>query len=118
MRISDWSSDVCSSDLCVVALLVVFGICFYFAQPFFAYLAQPLADVMLEHGLAEPQRRLIFTALTEVFFTSVMVALFAAAFICFPVFLTPLCRLDRRRDVSGRRVAVRVYLGGRRRIQQ
>src|SRR3546814_11795913 len=41
---------------CVVALLVVFGICFYFAQPIFAYLAQPLADVMLEHGIAEHQQ--------------------------------------------------------------
>src|SRR3546814_683082 len=77
---------------CVVALLVVFGICFYFAQPIFAYLAQPLADVMLEHGIAEHQRRLIFTALTEVFFTYVKVAFFAAAFICFPVFLTQLWR--------------------------
>jgi sec-independent protein translocase protein TatC len=72
----------------VVALLVVFVVCFYFAQPIFAYLAQPLADVMLEHGIAEHQRRLIFTALTEVFFTYVKVAFFAAAFICFPVFLT------------------------------
>jgi sec-independent protein translocase protein TatC len=71
----------------VVALLVVFLICFYFAQPIFQYLAQPLADVMLEHGIAEHQRRLIFTALTEVFFTYVKVAFFAAAFICFPLFL-------------------------------
>src|SRR3546814_13900669 len=52
---------------CVVALLEVFGICFYFAQPIFAYLAQPLADVMLEHGIAEHQRRMNFTVLTEVF---------------------------------------------------
>lgn len=71
----------------VIALLVVFLICFYFAQPIFQYLAQPLADVMLEHGIAEHQRRLIFTALTEVFFTYVKVAFFAAAFICFPLFL-------------------------------
>jgi len=72
----------------VIALLVVFLICFYFAEPIFRYLAQPLADVMLEHGIAEHQRRLIFTALTEVFFTYVKVAFFAAAFICFPIFLT------------------------------
>ena len=32
----------------VIALLVVFLVCFYFAQPIFQYLAQPLADVMLE----------------------------------------------------------------------
>lgn len=71
----------------VVALLVTFIVAFYFAQPIFAYLAQPLADVMLEHGIAEHQRRLIFTALTEVFFTYVKVAFFTAAFICFPLFL-------------------------------
>jgi sec-independent protein translocase protein TatC len=71
----------------VVALLVTFIVAFYFAQPIFAYLAQPLADVMLEHGIAEHQRRLIFTALTEVFFTYVKVAFFTAAFVCFPLFL-------------------------------
>ncbi len=72
----------------VVALLVVFLVCFYFAQPIFQYLAQPLADVMLKHGIEEHFRRMIFTALTEVFFTYVKVSFFAAAFICFPVFLT------------------------------
>jgi sec-independent protein translocase protein TatC len=71
----------------VVALLVVFIVCFYFAQPIFQYLAQPLADVMRDHDIGEQQRRLIFTALTEVFFTYVKVAFFAAAFICFPIFL-------------------------------
>ena len=72
----------------VIALLVVFILCFAVAEHIFNYLAQPLADVMLEHGVAEHQRRLIFTALTEVFFTYVKVAFFAAAFICFPLFLT------------------------------
>ncbi|GAB4367523.1 MAG: twin-arginine translocase subunit TatC [Kiloniellaceae bacterium] len=72
----------------VIALLVVFILSFAVAEHIFNYLAQPLADVMLEHGVAEHQRRLIFTALTEVFFTYVKVAFFAAAFICFPVFLT------------------------------
>jgi sec-independent protein translocase protein TatC len=71
----------------VIALLVVFLVCFYFAQPIFQYLAQPLADVMRDHDIGEQQRRLIFTALTEVFFTYVKVAFFAAAFICFPIFL-------------------------------
>jgi len=72
----------------VVALLVVFLVCFYFAEPIFNYLAQPLAEVMREHDVAEHERRMIFTALTEVFFTYVKVSFFAAAFICFPVFLT------------------------------
>jgi sec-independent protein translocase protein TatC len=72
----------------VVTLLVVFIVCFYFAEPIFQYLAQPLADVMLAHGIEGQRARLIFTALTEVFFTYVKVAFFAAAFICFPIFLT------------------------------
>lgn len=72
----------------VVALLVTFLVCFYFAQPIFQYLAQPLADVMLEHGITGQHQRMIFTALTEVFFTYVKVAFFAAGFICFPIFLT------------------------------
>jgi sec-independent protein translocase protein TatC len=72
----------------VVTLLVVFIVCFYFAEPIFQYLAQPLADVMLEQGITGQRARLIFTALTEVFFTYVKVSFFAAAFICFPIFLT------------------------------
>src|SRR3546814_17789255 len=72
--------------------MVVFAICFSVALPIFTCLAQPLADWRLEHGIAEHQRLLIFTALTDVFFTYVKVAFFAAAFICFPVFLTQLWR--------------------------
>ena len=72
----------------VIALLAVFLVCFFFAEPIFQFLAQPLADVMINHGVAEQYQRMIFTALTEVFFTYVKVAFFAAAFICFPVFLT------------------------------
>jgi len=72
----------------VVALLVVFVVCFYFAEPIFQYLAQPLADVMKKHNITGQEQHMIFTALTEVFFTYVKVAFFAAAFVCFPVFLT------------------------------
>lgn len=72
---------------CVAALLVVFLVCFFFAEPIFQYLSQPLADVMIANNLDERHQRMIFTALTEVFFTYVKVAFFAAAFICFPIFL-------------------------------
>lgn len=71
----------------VVTLLVVFVVCFYFAEPIFQYLSQPLADVMIANDVSERYQRMIFTALTEVFFTYVKVAFFAAAFICFPIFL-------------------------------
>jgi sec-independent protein translocase protein TatC len=72
----------------VAALLLVFLVCFYFAEPIFQYLSQPLADVMIANDVSERYQRMIFTALTEVFFTYVKVAFFAAAFICFPIFLT------------------------------
>ncbi|GAB4367520.1 MAG: hypothetical protein Kow00114_26230 [Kiloniellaceae bacterium] len=74
----------------LLTFLTVFVICFYFARPLFEFLVQPIADVMLADGNAGNSQRMIFTALTEVFFTYVKVALFAAAFICFPVFLSVL----------------------------
>ncbi len=74
----------------VGTLLVAFVLCFFFAQQLFDFLAQPLSDVLLEQKFSEQNRRLIFTNLTEVFFTYVKVAFFAAAFICCPIFLTQL----------------------------
>jgi sec-independent protein translocase protein TatC len=69
----------------VIALFVAFGICFYFAEPLYAFLVRPLAVILAEKGL---DRRMIYTALTEVFFTYVKVAFFFGAFISFPIFAT------------------------------
>lgn len=69
----------------VIALFVAFVVCFYFAEPLYAFLVQPLADILAEKGL---DRRMIYTALTEVFFTYVKVAFFFGAFISFPIFAT------------------------------
>jgi sec-independent protein translocase protein TatC len=66
----------------VVGLLIAFGVCFYFAQNIFNFLAQPLADILLR----ETGRHFIYTDLTEVFFTEVKVALFGAACLTFPIF--------------------------------
>jgi len=75
----------------VVALFVVFVIAFFFARPLFDFLSQPLADALLQNtAMTERERRMIFTDLTEVFFTYVKVAFFTAAFLCCPVFLTQL----------------------------
>ena len=68
---------------CVIALFVAFMVCFYFADHLYAFLVQPLANILAEKGL---DRRMIFTALTEVFFTYVKVAFFFGAFISFPIF--------------------------------
>lgn len=66
----------------VVALLVAFVGCFFVAQDIFDFLAQPLADILLQ----ETGRRFIYTDLTEVFFTQVKVAFFGAMVIAFPIF--------------------------------
>lgn len=64
----------------LLGLVVAFGICFYFAQTIFDFLAQPLADILKDQG-----RRFIYTDLTEVFFTQVKVAFFGALCLSFPV---------------------------------
>ena len=73
----------------VVALLVAFLVCFYFAQDLYNFLVDPLAKLLIERqeDRTTPPR-LIYTALTEVFFSYVKVAFFAAAFITAPIFLS------------------------------
>ncbi len=64
-----------------IGLLVLFFICYYFAEGLYAFLMQPLADILVEEG---GNRRMIFTALHEAFFTYIKVAFFAALFVGFP----------------------------------
>lgn len=59
------------------ALLVAFGICFYFSESIFAFLLQPL--------LRAGQHRVIYTQLFEAFFVQVKVAFFAAMMVSFPI---------------------------------
>lgn len=73
----------------VLALFGAFIVAFFFAQPIYDFLNQPLADILLEMGATQDQsRRMIATELTEVFFTQIKVAFFAAAFISCPIFLS------------------------------
>jgi len=65
----------------LVVFIVLFLVCFYFADVFFNFLVEPLAHVWE----GQPGRRLIYTALHERFFTNIKVAFFAAAFVSFPV---------------------------------
>jgi sec-independent protein translocase protein TatC len=68
-----------------VAFVIAFFACYYFAANIYAFLTHPLTVIFEEMG---GNRRMIYTALTEAFFTYVKVAAFTAAFICFPVFLS------------------------------
>jgi sec-independent protein translocase protein TatC len=71
-----------------VTLFVAFLACFFFAQQLFDFLVQPLASILIERQGVHGARRLIFTDLTEVFFTHLKVAFFFGAFISCPIFLT------------------------------
>lgn len=65
---------------CIGALLISFGICFYFSEHIFGFLVRPLTEAFGEgHG------RLVYTKLYEAFFVQVKVALFAAFFVSFPI---------------------------------
>ncbi len=73
-----------------IALFVAFVVCFFFAQVLFDFLVQPLADILIEREGTRGSRRLIFTDLTEVFFTHIKIAFFFGAFASCPIFLTQL----------------------------
>jgi sec-independent protein translocase protein TatC len=73
----------------VIGLVVVFFICFFFAGDLFNFLAQPLVDIWKEQGEFD-ERRFIFTALHEKFFTDIKVAFFAALFFSFPLIASQL----------------------------
>jgi sec-independent protein translocase protein TatC len=64
-----------------LALLVMFGPCWYFSKNIYNFLAQPLADALGN----ETGRHLIFTDLTEAFFTDLRVAIWAAFCLAFPI---------------------------------
>lgn len=62
---------------CIVALVLAFGISYFFAENIFAFLVQPL--------LSAGQKTVIYTQIFEAFFVKVKVAFFAAMMISFPV---------------------------------
>jgi len=62
---------------CIAAVVVAFGVSYYFAEDIFAFLVQPL--------LHAGQKTVIYTQLFEAFLVKVKVAFFAAMMISFPV---------------------------------
>lgn len=72
----------------VIALLLGFVVCWFFAEPIYRFLVRPLADIY--ESLGYHDRRMIYTGLTEAFFTYVKVAFFAGAFLTFPFVATQL----------------------------
>lgn len=70
---------------CIAGVLALFLVCYYFAPQIYQFLVQPLAKVLAER---HEERRMIFTALHEAFFTYVKVAFWAAMFLAFPIIAT------------------------------
>ncbi|MBL9033249.1 MAG: twin-arginine translocase subunit TatC [Rhodospirillaceae bacterium] len=65
----------------VVAFIIAFIVCFYFAQHMFNFLAAPLAEYFSDAA----GRRFIYTDLTEPFFTNVKLGAFGALCVSFPI---------------------------------
>ncbi len=70
------------------AFALAFAVCYYFSRSIYGFLAAPLANALFEHGGGD--RRMIFTALYEAFFTYLKVAFFGAVFFSFPMWATQL----------------------------
>ncbi|OYV39533.1 MAG: twin arginine-targeting protein translocase TatC [Rhodospirillales bacterium 20-64-7] len=70
-----------------VAFVLAFLLCYHFAPRIYDFLAAPLAHALEARG-QKPE--LIYTALYEAFFTYIKVAIFAAAFLSFPVIASQL----------------------------
>lgn len=65
---------------CVVALVLAFGVCLYFASDIYSFLVLPL-----EAAFPPGQGELVFTELYGAFFVELKVALFAGFCVSFPV---------------------------------
>src|SRR6202165_1439645 len=63
------------------AIMTAFLVCYQFKEAIYRFLARPLADIFA----GEPGRRMIFTGLTEAFFTYIKVSFWAAICLAFPV---------------------------------
>ena len=67
----------------VVFFFISFCFCYYFATDIYKFLVAPLYDIYIEKGIENP--RMIYTALTEAFFTFLKVSFYGALFISFPI---------------------------------
>ncbi len=66
-----------------IFFFAAFGGCYYFSKELYGFLVQPLKDVWILRG--EESHHMIYTDLTEAFWTNARVAAYASAFLCFPV---------------------------------
>src|SRR5258708_18708987 len=65
----------------VGAVIVAFLLCYQFKESIYQFLQHPLAEIFAD----QPGRKMIFTGLTEAFFTYIKVSFWAAICLSFPV---------------------------------
>jgi len=68
------------------AIIIAWAGCYYFSAAIYRFLAHPLAVIYA----GEPGRKMIFTALTEAFFTYLKVSFWAAICLSFPIIASQL----------------------------
>ena len=66
----------------LLAFVVAFLGCYWISQDIYGVLVRPLGVILAERG---EDRGMIYTSMTEGFFTHMKLAAFAAAFVCFPI---------------------------------
>ena len=66
----------------IMAFFVAFLGCYWLSQDIYGVLVKPLGTILAERG---EDRGMIYTSMTEGFFTHMKVSAFAAAFLCFPI---------------------------------
>ena len=66
-----------------IAFFITFCASYFFAEQIYAFLVNPLAKIYADMGIENP--RMIYTALTEAFFTYLKVSFYTALFISFPI---------------------------------
>ncbi len=91
----------------VAALFVAFLFCYYFAGDIYNFLVEPLARILTDLG---GERRMIYTALHEAFFTQLKVSFFAAIYLAFPVIATQFWRFLAPGLYKNEKAALAPYL--------
>lgn len=71
--------------ICSIAFLIGVCISYNFSDAIYAFLTQPLIDA---YGETEQPRRLIYTGLTEAFFTYIEISIYGGFVIAFPIIAT------------------------------
>src|SRR5690242_9090 len=90
------------------ALIVAFIVCYQFKETIYRFLQHPLAEAFANQG--EAGRRMIFTALTEAFFTYLKVSFWAALCLAFPVIAVQIWKFVAPGLYRNERRAFRPYL--------